>query len=341
MAWTQVSRRYGDNWTAPNGTVFANNRIIYIATPAGDEPTGGWPCLLYFQFMNKHGWVTESGTPHHTAGGVSSTEDPPGRKTYVNTMHIMQQALAAGVKIISIGQFGPDNMFFSDCPPGSGYENDPTEGCYNNGDNPDFDILSWIFDKIHGGSDPDFGNVDYNNIGLFGTSVAATLVSRCIDTFPTTNTKTGVAYPPVKYGIMVAGGSYACYGYANWNKPPDNFLPCIDKNSRGCCPHNFTEMYYGSVPYTNQTTYPATAGAAPMKNHPPVLLLQSENDKWADPNASVFYYNVMKQGGGPVWKNAYPASYPATQEGDRHGVYEDQVAPAAAFIKNFSQKTPS
>merc|ERR1711982_101962 len=105
------------------------------------------------------------------------------------------------------------------------------------------------------------------------------MVSRSINNFPTMRTTVSKQpFPKIKAAIMIAGGSYFCYSY--WDTPPANFLPCTDPDKAGCCPHNQTEASFDN-------------GLISWEEHPPVLLLQTEHDDFADPQASKFYYDTM------------------------------------------------
>ena len=289
------------------------------------------------------------GFPYNRLGGIQIDGTAGPYPTYVriydNIMDVMHQTLKNGIKIICIGQFREDSMFYLDCAwpdAASTTDNIIKNICYNDGDNPDFEIFNLIFDDIHD-KRKYLDDIDYSRIGLWGYSVGAQMVSRCIQSFPGKKTKKENPYPAVKYGVMVAGGSYGCYDYKGMYvdptlDPPQNCLPCKTPQPIGCCPHNYTEAYYGKVEYTSPdgTDYPAVPGTLDMSNHPAVLLLQSKNDEWADANASKYYYDLVSQGGGKVWKNAYPATKPKTRRGNRHGIYKDQVGPAVRFIKDFS-----
>ena len=340
-----IEVQYTGTWRGPDDRVHPNNRVLFVCDPPDSlkKPPGGWPCLIYFQFMDRLGYL--QAVKPQMRGGIRSVPlpAPSADPTYANIMEIMQLVLASGVKIICLGQYSDDNMFFSDCNPPT-LNTDPSEGCYNGGDNPDFAILRWLFGKMKK-PDPAFGalsDIDFDNIGLWGYSVGATMVSRCIQAFPSLNDSATVAllppvFPTIKYGVMVSGGSYACYGYRYWDYPPENFRPC--KNTGvGCCPHNFTEMYYGSIDYKYQgADYEAVGALALAKNHPPILLLQSEEDNYADPNASKYYFEVLNtlssqqsSSPAPVWKNMFPETkdssgnwqYSVPHPGNLHGVYD-------------------
>ena len=340
--FTQVRIKYENTWKELN-----NDRVVFVATPDGEPPKDGWPCLLFFQFMDKDGVVSNGQyTLRKRDGGIQIDKNfPTASPLYNNIMDVMHQTLKNKVKIICIGQFRYDSMFYLGCDwtdAASTTDNIIQNICYNAGDNPDFEIFNLIFDDIHDKTKY-LDDIDYSRIGLWGYSVGAQMVSRCIQSFPGKTTKTGRAYPAVKYGVMVAGGSYGCYDYEGMYvdtklPPPQNCLPCKEEQPIGCCPHNYTEAYYGEAQYTSPdgTDYKAKDGVEDMSAHPPVLLLQSKNDKWADPNASTYYYDLVSQGGGKVWKNDYPATDAIIQRGNRHGIYEKQVEPAVRFISYFS-----
>ena len=120
-------------------------------------------------------------------------------------------------------------------------------------------------------------NLNYNNIGLFGYSVGAQLVSRCVNDFPimkTYHNNTGQTFdfPIIEFGIMVADGSLNCYT-VNQNLCQKGLEPI------------YTTGYKGK--HLN------------MDCHPYILLIQSDNDNFADKDAANKYFhsfNLERQG---------------------------------------------
>lgn len=333
---------YTNTWKGLN-----NDRTVYVATPNGPVPTGGWPCLVFFQFMDKNGVVDES--QYSGIGSVVGGVQPAStsNSNYNNIMSVMQQTLDNKIKIICMGQFADDSLFYSGCS----YLKAPSSPatlvnniCFNNGDNPDFNILGMIFDDIIQKGNLHLSDINYDKIGLWGYSVGAQMVSRCIQSFPDMKTPSGSPYPSVNYGVMLAGGSYGCYDYGEKalisGKRYQNYMPCRSPINLGCCPHNYAEQRYGQAKYKapDGTVFDKKAGLELMKNHPPILLLQTTNDSYADPYASTYYYDLVKTGGGQVWKNAYPAKEPKLVSGNLHGLKASQVDPAVRFIRDFSKR---
>ena len=129
-------------------------------------------------------------------------------------------------------------------------------------------------------------HVPLSSVVLMGYSSAAEMVSRAIESFPTMHTLNGDAFPLVRAGALIGGGSLYCYAYgnlSNWGNPPPAFLPCAssDPVKTGCCPVRATEPSYMN-------------GTRSYADHPPVLLIQSERDFIADSGASINYYDTMK-----------------------------------------------
>jgi hypothetical protein len=144
--------------------------------------------------------------------------------------------------------------------------------------NPDQQYLERLFNVIYKNTFPSPINnlkLSYNDISLFGLSVGTGAISRYINEFPFLQTKPDMyKFPLIKSAVMVAGGSLYCYSKI--------FSPCFDTNvdQRGCCPSDLSEPNFDN-------------GVIPWSKHPPVILIQSVDDSYADPMASTYYYNIM------------------------------------------------
>jgi hypothetical protein len=144
--------------------------------------------------------------------------------------------------------------------------------------NPDQQYLERLFNVIYKNTFPTPINnlkLSYNDISLFGLSVGTGAVSRYINEFPFLQTKPDMyKFPLIKSAVMVAGGSLYCYSKI--------FSPCFDTNinQRGCCPSDLSEPNFDN-------------GVIPWSKHPPVILIQSVDDSYADPMASTYYHNIM------------------------------------------------
>ena len=158
--------------------------------------------------------------------------------------------------------------------------NDLSNGisCWNSKDNPDLPYLQKTMDNLY--SDKD---LDLNKMVVIGYSAGAQMVSNAIGEFPLLKTISNKPFPDIKAAFMIAGGSQYCYAYKDVNNPPDIFLPCIDKKTRLCCPRDTTEKNF------------MTGSKLSNDKHPPTFLFQTENDGWADPNASNHYFNSCKK----------------------------------------------
>lgn len=149
-------------------------------------------------------------------------------------------------------------------------------------------------------SNSTLGNLDPRRVAFRGCSGSAQMVSWLI------NLQAGGRLPglTIGAGVMMAGGSHACYsspgeGAINQcahclpdenaeNKP--GALGCSDSYKERnltapycmlCCPTNFTEAYYHAHP----EAYPS---------HPPTFLIQTEIDQGADSCAAKHYHGVFQ-----------------------------------------------
>ena len=142
--------------------------------------------------------------------------------------------------------------------------------------------------------------LDPSRMAVFGYSVSAQMVSRLFESFPDQK---------IQGAVMLGGGNLSCY--------------TLDSST---CPTGVTEPSYDS-------------GIKDFQDHPPTLLVQTKNDWFADPNASIDYYNTLKSNGAPAAL--------VTTDGKRHGLCPCGVDPVINFLEavltreNFHQPNKS
>ena len=230
----------------------------------------------------------------------------------------LQGFLAAGYAVVLTTMIADDSYIYQEtCPPPLLQKDNLYNLCWNNGDNPDARYLKRLFSDIADGtlfknklevipSDPTLGtlapgaadffntspNLSTTECGLIGYSVGAQMVSRSINEFGRSGGVLSNA-PRVAVACMISGGSLHCYEYCNGDqttargihkalcdKQPNSWGPCWNKDSLGCCPEGLTEPRYDS-PNNTET-------------HPPVILVQTDFDYYADPRASENYYRALQ-----------------------------------------------
>ncbi len=184
-------------------------------------------------------------------------------------------------------------------------------------DNPDQQYLERLFNVIYKNKFPGELSglkLSYDDLSLFGYSVGAGAVSRYMNEFPSMQTKPGgYKFPIIKSTTMVGGGSLYCYSKV--------FKGCFDSVSplRGCCPKDLSEPNFDN-------------GKIPWSKHPPVILIQSTDDAYADPMASTYYYNIMVKNNVPCKK--------VINESRIHGISSDnQIDAIVDWVKKYTSKT--
>eukprot|EP00929_Paragymnodinium_shiwhaense_P035194 TRINITY_DN19034_c0_g1_i1.p1 TRINITY_DN19034_c0_g1~~TRINITY_DN19034_c0_g1_i1.p1 ORF type:complete len:480 (+),score=69.32 TRINITY_DN19034_c0_g1_i1:198-1637(+) len=332
---TRNCSHYTQYWTVVEGLAstpeylypaLKNLRAVAVAVPKQHtRPATGWPWVLYYMFMNPdgsvQGWPGLSTAFGSSPGGLIDPRlssllfldtlfDVNGR---LQLQQMLRGFVNNGYALVMISIYGDDNMFYNSMPCNHLV---PESGCWNHGDSPDANFLRVLFDEIyHNTLIPDI-ELDYNRMGLVGYSVGAQMVSRSINNFPTLVTTSGVPFPAIQAAIMIGGASYFCYNYGDfytdYDDIPDNFMPC-NNYLAGCCPHNQTEAVFDD-------------GEIPWDDHPPALIMQTENDSDADKYASVYYYNIMSSNTDKVPVCRVIGS------GTRHGVTQGQIDPGVKFI---------
>ena len=195
-------------------------------------------------------------------------------------MNLMKNLINNDCVIIQLSMTEKDTYYYLKCH--SQASKITNKYCWSN-DNPDLNYLKNLFDIIKDNKFPI--KLNYSSMSILGYSVGAQAVSRYINDFPFLKTIKGNKFPKISSAVMIAGGSYFCYDTFLYNtKPYEN---CIDKTKKGCCPDNIIEENFQN-------------GRLKWSEHPPVLLVQQSNDFFADPNASIYYFNIMKKNNAPV-----------------------------------------
>jgi len=300
-----------------------NVRKTSIAIPKVAPPPGGFPWLLYFGFKVYHNGQ-EARKPERRkraeAKDQCDTDD-------VGTPKFLDSLVYAGYAVVVTSQWEWDTQFYVprpewyNCNSWQYSRGQGANGCWNDGKNPDVGYFKVLFDQIQ----DQFPQLNYNRFGIYGVSVGSQMVSRSINNFWKLKTKKKRTFPTIKSAIMNAGGSYRCYAYkggAYGSQPPPanatGYLPCVD-TSIGCCQHGFTEEAYQD-------------GPREWKDHPAVLMAQSQFDCYADPGASLYYYNSMAQLTSAA--NAVVPVCRIAADSVLHGLSMSLVSPAVAFVKH-------
>ena len=273
-----------------------------------------------------------------------------------NFFKYLKLLLTNNIILVHTSQIFNDLYYNRDCN-----SQDPCAQCwYDN--NPDEQYLKVLFEMIYNNNYTDLSyadsnnnmyissdnepkqiddlknlKLDYDNMAILGYSVGAGAVSRYINEFPYLKTINKNPFPQIKLGIMLGGGSYLCYSLDCKNDPEckvtektasgitgDSYNPCVNPNvcTRGCCPTNIVEINYHN-------------GNLLWKNHPPIILMQSINDYLADRNASLYYYNVLKNNNVPVIR--------LTANTNVHGLASEksQIDPSIPFLNKYFISPPS
>ena len=295
----------------------AKKRHTAIAIPrCGTRPDSGWPVVIYLQFMSPDG-KSEGWGKGQSPGGILPLSYIKNNDSFGRTA--IQRLLVAltiqGYAVLMTSEWARDSYFYAQCS-----SNNPSNICWNDQKNPDLPYMENILTGIHSDTLVDGEKLDYGRIGLFGYSVGAQMVSRCMNEFPLLKLSDGTSFPKIEAAVMLAGGSLACYNETN------NLSPCCvapacpgrcKKTGKACvgwcCPSGVSEPNYDN-------------GILPWSDHPPVLLLQTEKDEYADIYAwSKYFDTVSNKSGNKVDLYAMIAG------GDRHGLCPCQINPIINF----------
>lgn len=259
----------------------------------------------------------------------------------------LQSFISAGFAVILTTMIADDSYQYLNC---SGDEAKNLYNlCWNNGDNPDANYLGALFDLIDTGtlmqeaelipaepmltlptvSNPMSFSLNKRECGLIGYSVGSQTVSRYINEFSKSvhdRIPVLINAPTVSVACMVSGGSLHCYEFCNGDSTtirgpdgpacksqPSDYSPCWNRSALGCCPIDKTEPYFD-----DQNNY---------TDHPPVILVQTEHDAFADPRASQNYYNTIKKRGGIVEL--------VTGLGGNHNLFPTAILPVLRFFVKY------
>jgi len=271
-------------------------REIRIAVPRGT--TTPRPYVLYFQPSGDYGMK---------GGGLL---DFSALKSVLHTL------VSQGIVIVFLSAYTDDTYFCM--VDGGGYDfncnatKDTT--CWSTGkDKTYLDAAMLIINK--------FSSVSYDDMIVLGYSAGAQMVSLAVDKFPDMRVSETLRYPNIRGAILVAGGSQFCYAYeynTDRTKLPAPFQECIDPKIRLCCPKGVTEQRF--------------VDARNCASRPPTLLCQTKNDSFADPNASIYYYETVERCGGPVAI--------VRTDGFKHGMTSEHAPYAVGFIINIFKVKP-
>lgn len=314
-----------NNWNDAGRPVW----IYYPDTVLAPGASGSIPYVMYFSFIP---WNANSLDPADRNGLYSPDRDntctfgdqcalAPMSPLWIQLQ--LQTFLAAGYAVVMTTMIGDDSYMYQEC--NKNLATSSYNLCWNGGDNPDARYLNALFGLIEGDTlfengydlipaDPVLGSLpsgadsfpkldislNHDSCGLIGYSVGAQMVSRAINDFGNNSTYLPNS-PKVDVACMISGGSLHCYQYCNadsttvrgpgkslCNSQPSNFGPCWDKDGLGCCPTDLTEPRYDDSP-------------GQYMNHPPVILVQTDFDYFADPRASENYYRTLsKKAAGSV-----------------------------------------
>lgn len=308
----------------------ASSRMLGVTVPKHFNKMGKkFRYIVNFDF-NIEGkavewFCTNTKKPYSGWGGIIEDQCVNTDVNMYLLMDFFKALVDEGFVLFHVGMVYADTWFSGPCQ-----TSDPCSGCWDQKENPDRQFLQVLFEKIRAHDFPDELHgleLQYDDCSLFGYSAGTQMVSRCINDFPFLKTSGGKhSFPAIQFGIMLSGGSLYCYTHDCKTsacldpdgKPNKNFSPCPypDANQRGCCPHNLSEPNYDQ-------------GKIPWSKHPKMVLLQSVDDYYADPMASVYYSDIMRKHKVPVER--------VTCQSTAHGLCSrDQIHDTLAFIRKHS-----
>lgn len=278
-----------NNYHEESHTITKLKRCIKIAYPKNAKKLKTkFPYVLYFQPAGDHGMI-----------GQNSDDNS-------SLKHVMNNLIDLGIAIVFLVPFQDDTYYCM--VDGGGYEfqcnNTPNTQCWEGSIDHEYLVETMHLIYHH-------AFLDFDRIMVIGYSAGAQMTSLAMDKFPSSKFD-NISFPTIKGAVIIAGGSQFCYAYDASQKLPIPFEPCIDPKYRLCCPRRVVEESY--------------RGKKSCASHPPTLLCQTENDNWADPNASVFYFEEMKRCGGKAALIRTNGSY--------HGLTSAQIQPMTSFICN-------
>ena len=299
----------------------SKDRHTAIAIPrCGARPQSGWPVVFYFQFMSADG-KSEGWGKKGTPGGILPFSYIPDKDPYgrIPLMNLLVALTVQGYAVVMTSEWARDSYFYAECN-----DSNPGAICWNDQKNPDLPYMKDILTKMNNGTLVSGEKLDYSKIGVLGYSVGAQMVSRCINDFPLLKLSNGKPFPKIGAAIMLGGGTMGCYNDSS------NLGPCcIEPECPGrckktgkvcrswCCPSGVSEPNYDN-------------GVLPWDTHPPVLLLQTEKDAYADIYAWSKYFDAVSSKS----RNKVDL-YAVIAGGVRHGLCSSQIDPILNFIKHY------
>ena len=313
---------YKQYWHATNITnpATGNTKLRHtaIAIPrCGKRPKEGWPVIMYLEFMLNYGKSDGWGSDYNLGGILPSSDIKDAGRITLQSMLVSLTGL--GYAIVMTSEWQGDSYFYADCN-----SNDPSNICWNQKSNPDLPYLESIFSGIHKNTLVDGEKLNYDRFGIIGYSVGAQMVSRCMNDFPLLKLSDGTPFPKIDAAVMCAGGTLGCYNDTNNLEPCCISPECKNRcNKSGkacvdwCCPSGMSEPNYDN-------------GTLQWIDHPPVLLLQTENDGYADIYAWSKYFNTVSNES----KNKVDL-YAVISGGYRHGFCASQINPVINFLKKY------
>jgi hypothetical protein len=282
-------------------------------------PDDGWPVVFGFDFISAAGFSSDS--PIQPGGILEQYVDgnfvEDGDYGYLSMMYLRQYMLNSGFAVIMLSESEYDTEDMYEC----NLDNSAQAECWNEGNNPDAQVLRVLFDKIR----DDYllpGDVvratgikfNYERIAICGYSVGANMCSRLINSFPLMTTINNFPFPKIRGAVLIGGASYHCYQFDDEQDDiPANFKPCPTP-SLGCCPTNAVEGNYDD----NKLDF---------SNHPPVCLVHTVNDEWAPPSGAEYYFNVLSSVGVPVYR--------IVGQGKRHGLLNCEIPYIIGFLQTY------
>jgi len=305
-------------------------RSIAVATPTTSKmPSDGWPVVFMFDFMGRdgmaEGWDQNEATNRLLVGGVAEQFlnqeflDDDELTGLLTSMYYKRYLLSSGFAVVMLGEgmaYDTEDLFPCNLADSSG------DQCWNEGNNPDANALRIVFEKIYSNTLVPSVSFNYDRVAISGYSVGANMCSRMMNEFPLMKTSSGNPMPKIRGAVLIGGGSYHCYQFmkdGNLTEEPANFKPCHDPANLGCCPTNLVEANYDD-------------GVLNFSDHPPVCLIQAENDAYAPYEASEYYFNVLNSVGVPVYR--------VVAKGNRHGIMDSQIPAAIGFLQTYLQPKP-
>ena len=300
------------------------SRKTYIAIPTKSLPKNGFPFVLYFQPEGDEGILPSISSPGE------HDKDPSLKKTLIKLCE-----LGIAVVMVLVDPNAPYGDTYYIMEDGGGYNWNPQKKEYSDKCPYDNESIYTCWNSPNGKLEKQYledlftylstnKSIDLSKMVLLGYSAGSQMVSLAIDQFPSlkydNNNKN---FPTILAGVMIAGGSQYCYAYNtdihDTKSLPVPFKNCPDPVCRFCCPENITEKRF--------LTKAVGGSGDSYSKHPPMLLCQTINDKYADTHAAFNYYETMIKNNGEAAI--------VIGDGNNHGLISCQISPVLAFISYY------